>query len=280
MKFWRAVIMILVAAGPAVRSAVAEPKPAQSKAERDEALRIQNIEDEISSLYERLQDLDDDRKDLDRQANEAENQAAVAEGAAASANSTVAASARAEASAARQRAANIRARLRSDSDEIVSLTRQIQELKYAEKNNGAPRRDTKSAISSDEPLVGNWKLNVSRSTFASDSPKSGTREVELEKGGAKAVDTATYSDGRIRRFEWAVKYDGKDYPIKGDGMRTIAISRASDHFFNFKIKENGRVTASGQIVCSPDGRTQTMTGIATDAHGAQKQFVIFWDRQP
>ena len=66
VSFWRAVIMILIAARPAVRSAVAEPKPAQSKAERDETLRLQGIEDQIASLYERLQDLDDDRKDLDR----------------------------------------------------------------------------------------------------------------------------------------------------------------------------------------------------------------------
>jgi hypothetical protein len=272
MKFYCVVIMILVAAQPAV--------PAQSKAERDEALRIQNIEDQIASLYDRIQDLDNDRKDLDRQADEADNQAAVAEGAASSSSPSVAASARAEASAAHQRAVTLRARLRSDSDEIINLTRQIKELQYSEKNDGTPRRDAKPSISSDEPLVGNWKLNVSRSTFASDTPKSGTRAVEPAKGGVKAVDTATYGDGRTRRFEWTVKYDGKDYPIKGDGMRTIAISRASDHFFNFKVKESGRVTAAGQIVCSPDGKTQTMTGTATDAQGAQKQFVTFWDRQP
>jgi hypothetical protein len=272
--------MVLVATGPVVRRATAAPDPAQSKAERDEALRIQAIEDQIASLYERIQDLDDERKDGERQVDEAENQAAIADGASGSSNPSVAASARATASGARQRAANIRARLRSDSDEIISLTRQIQELKYSENNDGAARPDTKPAVSSDEPLVGNWKLNVSRSTFASDSPKSGMREVASTKGGVKAVDTATYSDGQTRRFEWTVKYDGKDYPVKGDGPRTIAISRASDHFFNFKIKESGRVTAAGQIVCSPDGRTQTMTGTATDAHGGQKQFVTFWDRQP
>jgi hypothetical protein len=272
--------MILFASQPAIRSAVAAPKLAQSKAERDETLRIQGIEDQIASLYDRIQDLDYERKDLERQADEAENQAAVADGDSASSNQSVAASARASVSAAHQRATNIRAKARLDSDEILSLTRQIKELQYAEKNDGTPRRDTKPQISSDEPLVGNWKLNVSRSTFASDMPKSGTRAVEAAKGGVKAVDTAIYSDGRTRRLEWTVKYDGKDYPIKGDGMRTIAISRASDHFFNFKVKESGRVTAAGQIVCSPDGKTQTMTGTATDAQGAQKQFVTFWDRQP
>jgi hypothetical protein len=278
MKYEYGILLILVAFQPAPHAAFASPQ-APSKAERDAALRVQGLEDQIASMWERIQDLDDDRKDAERQVDEAENQAAIADGASGSQDQAAGASARATASAARQRAANLRSRVRSDSDEILSLTRQIQELKYAEEADGAPRRDSKPASSS-EPLVGTWKLNVARSTFASDSPKSETREVDSTKGGIKSVNTKIFAGGRMVRFEWTAKYDGKDYPIKGDGMRTIAIFRASDHFFNFKIKENGRVVTTGQIVCSPDLKSETMTGTVTDASGAQKQFVTFWDRQP
>jgi hypothetical protein len=76
------------------------------------------------------------------------------------------------------------------------------------------------------------------------------------------------------------KVDGKDYPMKGDPAQTISISRASDHFFNFKIKTSGRVTTTGQIVCSPDGQSQTITGTAIDARGVQTPFTTFWDREP
>jgi hypothetical protein len=61
-------------------------------------------------------------------------------------------------------------------------------------------------------------------------------------------------------------------------MRTIAISRSSNHFFNFTIKDNGHVTTSGQIVCSPDRASQTMTGTSVDARGSQTRFAMFWDR--
>jgi len=255
--------------------------PAQnSKAERDEALRIQAIEDQIASLYDRIRDLDDDRKNAEMAANDAENRAALADGASASSDSRTAAGARAAASGERQNAASLRARARSESDEILSLVRQIEELKYAETNNGAPPPDKKRAASSSDPLVGSWKLNIAKSTFAGDRPTKETRDVDPEKGGVRIVDTASYKDGHAVRTEWLAKYDGKDYPMKGDPTHTISISRASDHFFNFKIKVSGRVTTTGQIVCSPDGQSETITGTETDSHGAQTQFATFWDREP
>src|SRR5262249_45147704 len=161
-----------------------------------------------------------------------ENRAALADGASASSDPRTAAAARAAASGERQNAASLRARARSESDEILSLVRQIEELKYAEANDGASPRNKKSAASSSDPLVGSWKLNVSRSTFVGDVPTKETRDVDPEKGGVRIVDTAAYKDGRAVRTEWLAKYDGKDHPMKGDPTHTISISRASDHFFN------------------------------------------------
>ena len=257
------------------------PAQTSSKAEREAALRVQAIEDQIASLYDRIRDLDDERKNAETAANDAENRAALADSAAASPDPRTAAAARATASGERQNAASIRARARSESDEILSLVRQIEELRYAESNDGAPSpRDKKPAASSSNPLVGSWKLNVAKSTFSGGAPTKETRDVDPEKGGIRIVDTTSYKDGRAVRTEWVAKLDGKDYPLKGDPAQTISISRASDHFFNFKIKTNGRVTATGQIVCSPDGQSQTIAGTETDAHGVQTQFTTFWDREP
>jgi hypothetical protein len=274
MKSFYAVVLTLL---------LSQLAPAQttSKAERDEALRIQAIEDQIASLYDRIRDLDDDRKNAEMAANDAENRAALADGGSSSPDPRTAAAARATASGERQNAASIRARARADSDEILSLVRQIEGLKYAESNDGTPPpRNKKPASSSSDPLVGSWKLNVARSTFVGDVPTKETRDVDPEKGGIHIVDTVAYKDGRAVRTEWVAKYDGKDYPMKGDPTHTISISRASDHFFNFKIKVNGRVTTTGQIVCSPDRQSQTMTGTELDARGAQAQFTTFWDREP
>jgi hypothetical protein len=255
--------------------------PAQtSKAEKEAALRAQAIEDQIASLYDRIRDLDDDRKNAEMAANDAENRAAMADGASASPDPRVAAAARTTASAERQNAASIRARARAESDEILSIVRQIEELKYAESHDGAPPRDRKPSASSSNPLVGSWKLNVARSTFAGEAPRKETRDIDPEKGGIQIVDTTSYREGRAVRTEWVGKIDGKDYPMQGDPTRTISISRASDHFFNFKIKVNGHVTTTGQIVCSPDGQSETITGTEIDARGAQTPFTTFWDREP
>jgi len=256
------------------------PAQTTSKAERDEALRLQSIEAQIASLYDRIRDLDDDRKNAEQAANDAENRAALADGASASPDPRTAAAARATASAERQNAASIRARARAESDEILSLVRQIEELKYAESNDGTPPPRNKRPSSSSDPLVGSWKLNVARSTFVGDVPAKETRDVDPEKGGIHIVDTVAYKDGRAVRTEWVVKYDGKDYPMKDDPTHTISISRTSDHFFNLKIKVNGHVTTTGQIVCSPDRQSQTISGTEVDARGTQTQFVTFWDREP
>jgi hypothetical protein len=273
MKVCYGVLLVLFA------SAMGRPLQAQSKAEHDAALRAQGMEDQIANLYDRIRDLDEDRKAAEMRADEAENRAALADGETASPNPSVAASARAAASNARQAAANERSRVRSDNDEIVSLTRQIQELKYAEANDSTPQPDARHAVSTD-PLVGSWNLNLARSTVPSGVPKEEIRDVEAAKGGIQSFDTTVYTDGRTIRSHWTAKYDGKDYPITQDGARqTISISRASDHFFNFKIKENGRVVSSGQIVCSPDGKSQTIAGTHTDGAGAQTQFVTVWDRR-
>jgi hypothetical protein len=273
MKFFYLVLLTLLL--PQVARA-----QTTSKTERDEALRVQSIEAQIDSLYDRIRDLDDDRKNAETAANDAENRAALADGASASPDPRVAAAARATASGERQNAANIRARARADSDEILSLVRQIEELKYAESSDGAPVPRNGKSPSSSDPLVGSWKLNVARSTFVGDVPTKATRDVDPEKGGIHIVDTVAYKDGHAIRTEWVAKYDGKDYPMKSDPTHTISISRASDHFFNFKIKVNGRVTTTGQIVCSPDRQSQTITATEVDAHGTQTQFATFWDREP
>ena len=281
MKSVQVLVLILLVSQVVISptSAALRPPDPQSKAQRDEALRLQAVEDQIASMVERIQELDDDRKSAESAANDAENRAALADGGSLSSDPRTAAAARSAAGSERQNAANLRARVRSDNDEILSLTRQIEELKYAESTDGAPPRP-KPAASSSDPLVGVWKLNARKSTFAEEAPKQETREVEPAKGGIHAADTAVYKDGRTVRIEWTAKYDGKDYPFKGDAARTIAISRASDHFFNFKIKLNGRLISAGQIVCSPDGKSQTIAGTVTDARGTQPQFVTNWDRQP
>jgi hypothetical protein len=46
-----------------------------------------------------------------------------------------------------------------------------------------------------------------------------------------------------------------------------------------KIKKGGKVTGSGRIVVSPDGKTRTVTNSGTTAQGRKYKVVAVYDKQ-
>src|SRR5437870_3954842 len=72
-------------------------------------------------------------------------------------------------------------------------------------------------LAADDPLMGNWKLNVAKSRYDTGKPpQSYTRRHEPIPGGMKVAREETDAEGNIAHPAWAAKFDGKDYPIKGE----------------------------------------------------------------
>jgi type IV secretory pathway protease TraF len=66
------------------------------------------------------------------------------------------------------------------------------------------------------PLVGTWKLNVTKSKFdPGPGPKSLTRTVAAQDDGVKYSFEGVAVDGKPLAYGFAVKFDGKDNPISG-----------------------------------------------------------------
>jgi hypothetical protein len=116
------------------------------------------------------------------------------------------------------------------------------------------------------PLMGTWKLNEAKSKFAPGAPKNHTVVYEAAGDNVKVIVDGTDADGKALHNEWTGKFDGKDYAVTGDPTSDMrAYKQVNDNTLDMTIKKDGKVTATGTIVVSHDGKTRTVTTEATDA---------------
>ena len=129
--------------------------------------------------------------------------------------------------------------------------------------------------------LGTWKLNVAKSTYSpGQPPKSQTTKLEAAEGGLKEIVDRVNADGTTTHWELTAKYDGKDYPVKGDPDRdTVAVKRIDDNTLEVVSKKAGKVTASMKIVVSKDGNSLTNAVTGTNARGQQINNMLVFDRQ-
>lgn len=131
-----------------------------------------------------------------------------------------------------------------------------------------------------DTMMGTWKLNEAKSKIGVGSPKNNTvvieaagEEIKITMDGADATGKATHS-------EWTGKFDGKDYPVTGDtGSDTRAYKKIDDHTVEVTVKKAGRVTISGRVVVSPDGKTRTAHVSGTSPSGNKFQSTAVYDKQ-
>ncbi len=74
--------------------------------------------------------------------------------------------------------------------------------------------------------------------------------------------------------------DGKDYPVTGDSASdTRSYKKIDDHTLAFEGKKGEKVTISGQVKVSADGKTRTVTVNATDPTGKKVKGTAIYDKQ-
>ena len=128
--------------------------------------------------------------------------------------------------------------------------------------------------------VGTWKLNEAKSKLAPGITKNSTVVYEAAGDDVKVTVDGTDKDGKAAHNERAGKVDGKDYPVTGDpNSDTRSLKKVDDHSLQLTAKKGGKVTLSGQIVVSADGKTRTVTTSGTDPAGKKFKNVSVYDRQ-
>src|SRR5262249_4762897 len=114
-------------------------------------------------------------------------------------------------------------------------------------------------------FAGTWKLNPAKSTYSpGPAPKSQVAKIEAVDGGMKVVSDRVESDGKTTHFEWTAKFDGKDYPVKGDpGRDAVSVKRMGDDTLEITNKKEGKVTGTIRAVYAHDGKSRVETASGT-----------------
>jgi hypothetical protein len=130
-------------------------------------------------------------------------------------------------------------------------------------------------------MFGTWKLNVAKSKYTpGPAPKSQIAKLENADGGMKVVSDRVGSDGKTTHFEYTAKFDGKDYPVKGDAARdAVSVKKIDDYTLEITNKKGGKATTMIKAVYSKDGKSRTETVTGTDAEGKKVENVTQWDKQ-
>jgi hypothetical protein len=129
------------------------------------------------------------------------------------------------------------------------------------------------------PQMGTWKLNEAKSKFAG---KARNQTVSYEAAGDQTKVTVDGVDdnGAAVHNEWTGKFDGKDYPVTGEGNADArSYRRINKNTLALTSKKDGKTTLTGRIVVSRDGKTRTVTTTATDAQGKKVTNVAVYDKQ-
>jgi len=130
------------------------------------------------------------------------------------------------------------------------------------------------------PFIGTWKLNDAKSKFGPGATKNTTVTYEVSGDNITVTVDGMDSAGKPVHNVWTGKFDGKAYPVTGGsagstrsyrkiGMRTLV----------FTEKSGGKITTSGRIVVSADGKSRTVTSTATDASGKKNHSTAVYDKQ-
>ena len=133
------------------------------------------------------------------------------------------------------------------------------------------------------PLVGTWKLNVTKSKFdPGPAPKSLTRTVEAQGDGMKYTFDGIAADGKPVAYGFSLKFDGKDNPISGSmpsGADTISAKRTDSNHYVATLKKSGKEIGTAKVSVSEDGKVTTVDSTGTTATGAKVHDVQVYDKQ-
>jgi hypothetical protein len=131
-----------------------------------------------------------------------------------------------------------------------------------------------------QSLIGTWKLNEAKSKFAPGAPKNHTVVYEAAGDDVKVTVDGNDSDGNPTHNEWTGKFDEKDYPVTGDPASDArSYKMVDDRTLELTIKKGGKVTVTGRIATSADGKTRTVTTRGTDAKGKKFENIAVYDKQ-
>jgi hypothetical protein len=126
---------------------------------------------------------------------------------------------------------------------------------------------TDTRVSGGPGFAGKWK---------SGEMKGASTTLQITMEGAKGI-TVSFPEFQSTCKE---SLDGKDYPVTGDSTSDArSYKQIDDNTLEFAGTKGGKVTVSGRIVVSADGKSRTVTNTITDAAGKKLKGTAVYDKQ-
>src|SRR5579859_6088924 len=135
-------------------------------------------------------------------------------------------------------------------------------------------------LAADDPQLGTWKLNEAKSKIGAGAAKNDTVVYVAAGDSVKVTVTGVDGSGQRTHNEWTGKFDGKDYPVTGEpDADTRSYTKVDARTLSMIQKKGDKVTISGKIVVSGDGKTRTVTTTTTTANGKKVNSTAVYDKQ-
>ena len=137
-----------------------------------------------------------------------------------------------------------------------------------------------SACLAADPQMGTWKLNEAKSKITPGTLKNTQVVYSSMLGQVKIKSDGIDANGKPIHVEWSGKFDGKDYPVSGDpNSDARSYTKVNERTLTTANKKNGKVTVTGQIVVSADGKSRTLILNGTTPKGKKFKNVAVYDKQ-
>ena len=136
----------------------------------------------------------------------------------------------------------------------------------------------------DNPFIGIWELDLSKSDFGSTSaPQRMTRTYEDRGDGTfmYLIDSVS-ADGSSGDSSAVYKYDGLEYPLislNQDSPVTISYRKINERTVEYTVRINGNITQIGAKSISSNGNILSIGVQSTDAQGDPLPQVLIFNKR-
>ena len=128
--------------------------------------------------------------------------------------------------------------------------------------------------------MGTWKLNEAKSKISPGTAKNITVVYAAAGDSVKITVDGVDAAGKPTHNEWTGKFDSKDYAVKGDPASDMrSYTRVDARTLDLTVKKGGKVTVTGRVAVSADGKSRTLTINGTDAKGKKYSSTAVYDKQ-
>ena len=130
------------------------------------------------------------------------------------------------------------------------------------------------------PHLGTWKLNEAKSRYKPGATKNHTVVYEPAGDSVKITVDGVDGDGNPTHNEWTGKFDGKFYPVASDPTSDMrSYRKINNRTLALTGKKGSKVTLTGRIVASANGRTRTVTTTGTNSKGKRVTNKAVYDKE-